>query len=89
MTKTWAAALLLAGAAGSLTAAKLPYTHVRIGAAADASATVQGGTVLMGGSTDVDAAFAWMCQRSRGGDFLIVRASGTDAYNPYVRDGNR
>jgi cyanophycinase len=85
-TKTWAAALLLAGAAGSLTAAKLPYTHVRIGASADASVTVQGGTVLMGGSTDVDAAFAWMCQRSRGGDFLIVRASGTDAYNPYVRD---
>ena len=85
-THAWAAALILAGAAGALTAAKLPFTHLRIGAATDASVTVQGGTVLMGGSTDVDAAFAWMCQRSRGGDFLIVRASGTDAYNPYVRD---
>lgn len=85
-TKTWIAALLLAGVSGTMMAAKLPYTYVRIGAATDASATLQGGTVLMGGSTDVDAAFAWMCQRSRGGDFLIVRASGTDAYNPYVRD---
>ncbi|MEK8051438.1 cyanophycinase [Ideonella sp. DXS22W] len=82
----WAVALTLAGLAGSMTAAKLPYTYVRLGQAADAAATLQGGTVLMGGGTDVDAAFAWMCQRSRGGDFLVLRASGTEAYNPYVRD---
>jgi hypothetical protein len=36
----------------------------------------------MGGGTDVDAAFQWMCQRSGGGDFLVIRATGTDAYNP-------
>jgi cyanophycinase len=40
----------------------------------------------MGGSTDVDAAFQWMCERSGNGDFLVIRASGTDAYNPYVRE---
>ena len=48
--------------------------------------TTTAGTVLMGGSTDVDAAFQWLCDRAAGGDFLIVRATGTDAYNPYVQD---
>ena len=43
------------------------------------------GTVLMGGGTDVDAAFQWMCQRSGNGDFLVIRATGTDAYNPYIQ----
>jgi cyanophycinase len=43
------------------------------------------GTVLMGGGTDVDAAFQWMCSLSDGGDFLVIRATGTDAYNPYIR----
>lgn len=38
----------------------------------------------MGGSTDVDDAFKWMIERSGGGDVVIIRASGTDAYNPYV-----
>jgi cyanophycinase len=38
----------------------------------------------MGGSTDVDAAFQWMIGRSGGGDFVVIRASGTDAYNPYI-----
>jgi cyanophycinase len=27
-----------------------------------------------------------MCERSGGGDFLVIRASGTDAYNPYIRE---
>lgn len=45
---------------------------------------VSGGLVLMGGGTDVDAAFKWMLERSGGGDVVIIRASGTDAYNPYV-----
>jgi cyanophycinase-like exopeptidase len=39
----------------------------------------------MGGSTDVDEAFEWLCERATGGDFLVVRATGTDAYNPYVQ----
>jgi cyanophycinase len=74
-------------------AAKLPYTYARLGNAADGTAaSLQGGTVLMGGSTDVDAAFQWMCGRSKGGDFLVIRATGTDAYNPYIQrlcaDGN-
>lgn len=39
----------------------------------------------MGGGTDVDAAFQWMCQRSGIGDFLVIRATGTDAYSLYIK----
>lgn len=41
--------------------------------------------MLEGGGTDVDAAYQWMCQRSGGGDFLVIRSTGTDAYNPYIQ----
>jgi hypothetical protein len=27
-----------------------------------------------------------MCQRAGGGDFLVIRTSGTDAYNPYIQE---
>ena len=43
------------------------------------------GLVLMGGGTDVDAAFQWMCERAGGGDFVVIRTTGTDAYNPYIQ----
>lgn len=55
-----------------------------VGDSADVVTPVNGGLVLMGGGTDVDAAFKWMLERSGGGDIVIIRASGTDAYNPYV-----
>jgi cyanophycinase len=45
--------------------------------------------VLMGGGYDVAEAFRWMIaqagiQRTTGGRFVIIRATGSDAYNPYV-----
>jgi cyanophycinase len=44
------------------------------------------GFALMGGGEDQDAAFEWMCGHAGdGGNFVVLRASGTDAYNPYVR----
>jgi cyanophycinase len=43
------------------------------------------GFALMGGGEDQDAAFQWICQRAGSGNFVVLRASGTDAYNPYVR----
>ncbi len=52
---------------------------------AQPSPTLSPGLVLMGGGTDVDAAFQWMCQRAGGGDFVVIRTSGTDAYNPYIQ----
>ena len=55
-----------------------------IGDTADVNTITKGGSVLMGGSTDVDAAFQWMINRSGGGDVVILRASGTDAYNSYA-----
>eukprot|EP00211_Chloroparvula_japonica_P007651 CAMPEP_0119126082 /NCGR_PEP_ID=MMETSP1310-20130426/5135_1 /TAXON_ID=464262 /ORGANISM="Genus nov. species nov., Strain RCC2339" /LENGTH=342 /DNA_ID=CAMNT_0007116211 /DNA_START=68 /DNA_END=1096 /DNA_ORIENTATION=- len=47
-------------------------------------AEMKGGFVLMGGSTDVDAAFHWMIDNAYGGDFVFLRSTGTDAYDPYV-----
>jgi cyanophycinase len=61
------------------------YTYFRVGNQNDVTTSTTAGTVLMGGGTDVDAAFQWMCQRSGNGDFLVIRATGTDAYNPYIQ----
>jgi cyanophycinase-like exopeptidase len=61
------------------------FSYFRVGQAADVTTATTGGTVLMGGSTDVDAAFQWMCDRAGNGDFLVIRATGTDAYNPYIQ----
>jgi len=49
-----------------------------------APTNTKAGVVLMGGGTDVDAAFIWQIENANGGDFLILRTSGTDAYNPWV-----
>lgn len=61
------------------------YSYFRVGNPTDVTTPTTAGFVLMGGGTDVDAAFQWMCQRSGGGDFLVIRATGTDAYNPYIQ----
>ena len=70
--------------ASSAFAAK-SYSYFRVGSPTDIATPTTPGTVLMGGGTDVDAAFQWMCARSGGGDFLVIRATGTDAYNPYIQ----
>ncbi|GKS70265.1 hypothetical protein W03_22690 [Nitrosomonas sp. PY1] len=65
---------------------KPPYDYFRIGNAVDASnIQTTRGTVMMGGGTDVDEAFKWMCALSGNGDFLVIRATGTDAYNAYIQ----
>src|SRR5215470_19468729 len=69
-------------------APKTGFTSFIVGNPADAqpSPSLSPGLVLMGGGTDVDAAFQWMCQRAGGGDFVVIRTSGTDAYNPYIQE---
>jgi cyanophycinase-like exopeptidase len=69
-------------------APKAGFKSFIVGNPADAPASpnLSPGLVLMGGGTDVDAAFEWMCQRAGGGDFLVIRTSGTDAYNPYIQE---
>ena len=44
------------------------------------------GAVLMGGGTDTNEAFAWQISNANGGDFVVMRASGDDAYNEYIYD---
>ncbi|MCE2937237.1 MAG: cyanophycinase [Cyclobacteriaceae bacterium] len=55
-----------------------------VGDSEDVTSPTAGGTVLMGGSTDVDEAIRWMLQRSGGGDFVVIRASGSTGYNDYI-----
>ena len=81
----FAAALVLAAAALAQSPAATPYRYLRAGAAANLHASTRGGFALIGGGTDLDQAFQWMCDRSGHGDFLVLRASGTDAYNPYIQ----
>lgn len=60
-------------------------TYWVLGDPADAAVTpTSSGLALVGGSTDVDEVFTWMGAKANGGDFLVLRASGTDAYNPYI-----
>jgi len=44
------------------------------------------GVVLMGGGIDTDEAFEWQISNANGGDFVVLRSTGTDAYNPYIYD---
>jgi cyanophycinase len=58
--------------------------HMRAGNAADVTTPTRAGFALVGGGKDPDPAFRWLNERSGGGDVVVVRASGTDAYNPYI-----
>lgn len=50
----------------------------------DIKTETKSGLVLMGGGKDVDNAFKEMIKNSGGGDFIVIRSSGADGYNPYV-----
>ncbi len=60
------------------------YEYYLLGNEGDAATRTSPGFLLMGGNTDVDSAMRWLIEKSGGGDFVVIRASGTDAYNPYV-----
>lgn len=61
------------------------YRYFRIGNPKNIHASPRAGYALIGGGKDLDEAFVWLCGRSGGGDYLTIRASGTDAYNPYIQ----
>ena len=66
--------------------AQIPsYKYIRIGNAQDVTTKTSAGYALMGGGTDLDEAFRWLCEKGGGGDFLVLRAAGDDDYNPYVK----
>ena len=70
----------------SAASSKPQYEYYVVGNSGDVTTSTSAGLLLMGGGTDVDAAFQWMINKSGGGDFVVIRASGTDAYNPYIYD---
>jgi cyanophycinase len=58
--------------------------YFRLGNKDDIQTKPTAGIAMMGGGSDLDEAFRWLCNKGNGGDFLILRASGDDDYNPYV-----
>jgi cyanophycinase len=60
------------------------YQYFRIGHKNDIQTKPAAGTAMMGGGSDLDEAFRWLCQKGTGGDFLILRATGDDDYNSYI-----
>jgi cyanophycinase len=61
------------------------YRYIRTGENADVTVQPHPGYALIGGGADLDEAFQFLCERSGGGDMLVLRATGDDAYNPYIR----
>jgi cyanophycinase len=60
------------------------YKYFRLGNKDDIQTKPIAGIAMMGGGTDLDEAFRWLCEKGNGGDFLILRARGDDDYDPYV-----
>ena len=60
--------------------ASAKWKYFRDGNAEDSSAKPIAGIALMGGGGKQEPAFRFLCQRAHGGDFLVLRASGDDAY---------
>jgi cyanophycinase len=81
------AALFIVGLlpAAVLAQAAPEYRYFRVGNQADVPGAPRAGYALMGGGTDLDEAFRFLCERAGGGDFLVLRASGDDEYNAYIQ----
>jgi cyanophycinase len=73
--------VLCGGAAASFAA---DFEYIRQGNPQDLQTHAEAGIAMMGGGTDLDEAFRWLCAKANGGDFLILRAHGSADYNPYV-----
>lgn len=84
------AAILLAvgshAVAQAVDAPATPFQHSIVGDPADAKPARPPlpSLVLMGGGRSVPDAFRWMMERSGGGNFVVIRAAGTDVYNDYL-----
>jgi len=55
-----------------------------VGDTSDVEVSTTTGFVLGGGSTDVKEAFQWMVNRAKGGDVVVIRASGSVGYNNFI-----
>jgi cyanophycinase len=79
------AAALIAHAQTPASTGTPAYRYLRVGATSNAHVHPRAGYALMGGGTDQDDAFRWLCDHADGGDLVVLRATGTDAYNPYIQ----
>jgi cyanophycinase-like exopeptidase len=82
--KRTAAGLACALALAAPAAAAPGYQHFIVGNPADVTTAATPLLVLQGGGTDVDENFVRMGARAGGGDFVVIRASGSDGYNDYI-----
>jgi len=62
------------------------YQYYVTGNPEDVERQTLGLIVLQGGGDDVDENYVRMGAKGGGGDFVVIRASGTDGYNDYIFD---
>lgn len=86
LNRMFAVFLLLAAVLAAPAHAGKPYQYYAVGDPTNVvlPQPLKPAMVLMGGGPDVDAAFAWMIRKGGGGNFVVIRSRGTDAYNPYI-----
>lgn len=60
------------------------FDHYITGSADDVKRETHGGLLLAGGGTDQPDAFRWLIRKAGGGDIVVLRASGSDGYHPFV-----
>jgi cyanophycinase-like exopeptidase len=65
-------------------AAEPAYRHFVTGNSGNVETRTTGLIVLQGGGGDVDENYIRMGEKSGGGDFIVLRASGGDEYNDYI-----
>lgn len=61
------------------------YQYYVSGNPEDVSTATRGLLVMQGGGSDVDRNYIRMGSYSGGGDFIVLRASGDDDYNDYIK----
>ena len=61
-------------------AAAAKWRYTRTGSPTDVAVVPRTGYALMGGGAKQDPAFHFLCERTNGGDFLILRANTDDDY---------
>ena len=76
--------LMSSSVSGGEAAEKITYEYYLTGDPADVDNPASPGILLAGGSNDIADAMRWMIERSGGGDFVVIRCSGSDGYNPWI-----
>jgi len=70
----------------SFVQAEEAYQYHAVGNTDDVQTETRGLIVMQGGGTDVDINYQRMGELGGGGDFVVLRASGDNAYNQYILD---